>query len=152
MSGPEKEIENGILEYLRIMGHYCQKTHSGSLFVKKGPMTYRVKLCDEGTPDILAIIKTSSGKGIPVGIEVKKDQAEIDEWHRHWEQHLATKTMKKSWERSIMQNRQHDLIRAAGGEVIVCCSVDEVAADIKTLLDEAGGSLLHGVKKPVRVD
>lgn len=143
MSGAEKGVENTLLEYLRIRGIYAQKTHSGSIFVKKGPMTYKMKLCDQGTPDIMACLK-----GRFLGIEVKKDQEEIDEWERQWEQHQKTKELKTSWERSVFQHMQHDLIRAAGGEVIVCCSMDELDRDINTLLAEWAGSEVPTLKKP----
>lgn len=147
MSGAEKGVENTLIEYLRIRGIYCQKQHSGSVFVKKGPMTYRMKLCDQGTPDISFGFQVNGIK-IWGGIEVKKDQEEIDEWERQWQKHLETKEMKTSWERSIFQHMEHEKIRSAGGEVIVCCSMEELDRDINTLIAECSGSEVPTIKKP----
>jgi hypothetical protein len=131
----EKSLEVTIIAYLRARGFWCQKVPSGAMFTKRGPKTYKVKLADEGTPDILACIHTKF-----VGIEVKKNPEEYAEWVRQWEKHLETKQEKESWKRSLAQHREHNKIRAgnAAGVVIVCSSVDELHADIEELLQEWG--------------
>jgi len=126
-----------MIEYLRIRGIYCQKVHSGAIFVKRGPHTYKVKLADQGTPDLECCVR-----GHYLAIEVKVSPEEHEEWERQWEAYLATgtnernRTMKTSWERSVLQQMEHDKIRAAGGEVIVCSSVNELEQDIDTLIAE----------------
>ena len=131
----EKDLESSIIEYLRARGFYCQKVHSGAMFVKKGPLTYKVKLADQGTPDILACIH-----GRFVGIEVKVSKEEQEEWERQWDKYLATNQFKVSWERSIYQHQQHNAIRDGNAkwEVIVCSSVEELHQDIEQLLREYG--------------
>jgi len=148
-SATEKNLETTIIEYLRARGFYCQKIQSGAMFVKRGPHTYKVKLADEGTPDIMASIH-----GRFVGIEVKVSPEEQAEWDRQWEKHLETKQFKPSWQRSIMQHTEHNKIRDgnAAGEVIVCSSVDELHKDIEFLLNEWGIKQPGDLKKPPRVD
>lgn len=133
----EKAIEKQCIELLRIRGIWCQKVHSGALMVAAGPARYRVNLADQGTPDIIACVK-----GRMLGIEVKDSPEECARWRRVIQSYLATgdddhtRTIKPSWEREVCQYLQHELIRKAGGEVILCCSVDELIQDMNMLLSE----------------
>lgn len=133
----EKVIESHCMEVARIHGIYLQKIHSGAVFVKAGPATYKMKLADQGTPDLMCCVR-----GRFVGVEVKDSPETVAEWERCWDKYLASgndddgRTLKKSWERSVFQHMQHDLIRKAGGEIIVCSSAEEFLEDIKTLLNQ----------------
>ena len=69
----EKQIEKSILEYLNTVG-YAIKVHSGSLIKSCGHKQYRINLAPKGTPDILAVVDGFWG------IEVKRDQKEVDRW------------------------------------------------------------------------
>ena len=133
----EKALETDLIQLLRIRGVWCQKVHSGAVFVKAGPLTYKMKLADQGTPDIIACIR-----GRFVGIEVKASPEEAARWQRVVDSYLATgtteknRTIKKSWEREVLQYLQHDLIRKAGGEIMVVGSVEELNADLDVLIKE----------------
>lgn len=124
----EKPIETAIMQFIRYSGGWCQKVQSGAMlagYTRKGRgatpagfRQYKVKLADEGTPDILACIG-----GRFVAIEVKKDAKEIEKWQRD----------RETDQRSIVQHAQQDRIRQAGGITIVACSVDEVQRDFAEL-------------------
>lgn len=133
----EKVLEKNMMEYLRIRGFYCQKVHSGEVYVKKGPLTYKLKLADRGTPDLFVCIR-----GRLVCIEVKASPEEHAEWERQWQAHLNSadengrKQIKISWERSIYQHTEHQKWRDCGAEILVCSSIDELQRDIDFLLSE----------------
>lgn len=132
-SPKEKEIEKVIIQGIRWHGVYCQKVHSGSILKTSKDkfgreFMYRIKLADEGTPDILGcvpvkITQAMVGKviGAFVAIEVKRSQKEIDQWHKQ-----------KDW-RSQNQYAQHQTIRKAGGVVLLASSLNEVVDDILIL-------------------
>lgn len=138
----EKDIEKMCIEILRIKGAWCQKIHSGEMYVAAGPARYRVKLADQGTPDIIACVD-----GRMIGVEVKDSPEECDRWWRVIDAYLATgdsertRTMKKSWEREVLQYLQHELIRKAGGEVSICSSPEELLADIEQLRAKWGAAV-----------
>ena len=133
-SPKEKEIEKIIIKGLRWHGIYSQKIQSGSMLKhytpKFGPnagreQTYRVNMAEEGTPDVFSCVPVTItpemvGKtiGVFVATEVKRDQAEIDRWQ------------KQSDVRAQTQFAQHELIRKAGGVVLLASSLNEVLSDI----------------------
>jgi len=129
----EKEVEKAIMQGLRYLKIYCQKVHSGAILKampnKFGkPKVYKVKLADEGTPDIIACVPVEitpemAGQTIGgfVGIEVKRDYSEIKKW------------LKQKEERARVQKSQHNIIREAGGVVTLAASIDEVIEDLKFL-------------------
>jgi len=130
----EKDKELAIIQYLRHKGHYCQKIHSGSVMKQhlgKGGYfrNYRIKLADEGTPDIMACID-----GHFVGIEVKKDPGARGIWERQWEKFRKTRVLKESWKRSITQHMEHEKILKAKGTVFVICSIEELERDLSEFL------------------
>lgn len=124
----EKTLESAIMLALRNRGFWCQKIHSGAVFVKAGKMGYKLKLADEGTPDIISVFR-----GLFIAIEVKKDADEQRRWEAQWQKHLETGEYKESWHRSIVQHQQHEAIMKAGGVVIVCSSIDELLSDIGSI-------------------
>lgn len=123
----EKSVETQIIMFLRYQGFWVQKVHSGMM---KKSYAYRrgerrgaershwIHLADQGTPDLLACIH-----GKFVAIEVKKDAKEIAKWERTAE----------TDQRSAAQHAQQENIRQAGGITLVCCSVEEVEADLREL-------------------
>lgn len=123
----EKSIETQIKNSLRAAGFWVTKVQSGmmkkSYGYRKGirqgaTREHWIHLADEGTPDLLACIG-----GRFVGIEVKKDQKEIEKWKRTVE----------TDRRSASQHRQQQDIRRAGGFTLVVCSVEEVFSDLYEL-------------------
>lgn len=120
----EKSVETQCIIWIRTIGGYVQKVHSGGMFKsyagKRSGVNriYKMKLADAGTPDLLGCIQ-----GKFFAIEIKKDQKEIDKWRR------TAETDK----RSIDQHHQQDLIREAGGITLIVSSVEELMEDFKAL-------------------
>lgn len=119
----EKVIETQIKSYIRMIGGYVTKVHSGALMKsykrKNGTsQAYKIKLADEGTPDLIACIH-----GKFIAIEVKKDQKEVDKWER-------TKDVDR---RSAVQHMQQEAIRYSGGVTLTVCSVEDLEADLREL-------------------
>ncbi len=123
----EKAIETQIKSFLRYHGAWAQKVHSGAImksytrktgFYKGMSQMYRVKLADEGTPDLLACVK-----GKFLAIEVKNSPKEVLAWKRSAE----------TDRRSAAQHFQQDSIREAGGFTLVVSSVDELEEDLREL-------------------
>ena len=123
----EKPIETQIKTWLRRNGAWVQKVHSGAMrkvYTRRRGVNagfsreHWVKLADSGTPDLLACIN-----GYFVAIEVKKDAKEIETWKRKAE----------TDRRSIVQHAQHHAIKAAGGRVIVVCSVEGLQKALEEL-------------------
>ena len=117
----EKEIENACIDFIRIIGGWVQKVHSGSILKSYkqrngASKVYRVNLADKGTPDLLCCIK-----GRFLGIEVKRSPKEVEKW---W--------LGKD-ERSQDQLHQRHLIKKAGGIHIIVSSINELKQDLKTL-------------------
>lgn len=115
----ESEIQKAIINYLRSEGVYCQRINSGSILQKKGSKTYRIKLADKGTPDIIACIK-----GKFVGFEVKAGEEEVEEWNRRV--NILSERNVKSYHRELDQYMNHMSIVEAGGSVQVVGSVKDV--------------------------
>lgn len=119
----EKAVETQIKSYIRMLGGYVVKVHSGALmksYKRKSGLTqaYRIQLADEGTPDLIACIH-----GKFIAIEVKRDQKEIEKWER-------TKDVDR---RSAAQHNQQEAIRYSGGVTLVVCSVEQLEADLREL-------------------
>lgn len=80
----EKESEKTILNWLQSKGIRAQKIHSGSIVISwtGSEDRRRVKLADQGTPDIICCIDWRF-----VWIEVKRDQDKVNErlklYHRY---------------------------------------------------------------------
>lgn len=98
----EKQIENDIVQIIRMYGHYAEAVQSGSKVVsykdKNGKTKYhKITFCSEGTPDILACIH-----GVFVGIEVKKSNEEVQ------------KRLNSNQRRELMQKHHAKLINDSG--------------------------------------
>lgn len=127
-SNPEKIIEKGIMEWLAMNNIYCQKVQSGSSFGSHNGKTWRIKFADKGTPDLFACVNGSF-----LAIEVKKDDKEVAKWMKLFERHESGEVLPKSYGRELDQFIQRDKIIKAGGQYIVCSSIDELADDIQQL-------------------
>ena len=109
----EKETETAIIEYIRAIGGWAQKLHSGSMFKSYSDRSgqikqYRIKMADKGSPDIIACIK-----GRFFGIEVKRSKNEMDLWFQQKDQ------------RSQAQKFQLEKIDQSGGAAIITFSLDD---------------------------
>jgi hypothetical protein len=109
----ESEVMRKVMDYLRQRDIYFQRTNSGK--VQKGK--HWIKLCDEGTPDLLACYR-----GVFLGIETKTLVGKV----------------------SDEQARQHNLIERSGGYVIVPRSLDDLYAALEEI-DTRLGMGIFGV-------
>lgn len=64
----EHDLMNWCISYLSLKGHYVQRINSGSTMASYGSRTYRIKMAEKGTPDIIGYHGTT---GKFIGIEVK---------------------------------------------------------------------------------
>jgi hypothetical protein len=122
----EKQVEKSIMHYLAVIGAYAVKVQSGML-----PQSYKGKnrmihLAPQGTPDIIALFK-----GNYIGIEVKKDDKEVQKWIRY--PYGAKGNIVKHDPRIEAQKETGHTIAQKGGVFIICSSVDELERDLKTL-------------------
>ena len=66
----EKQIQKACIEYLTYLENLGKlmflRLNSGNMFTSYGRKTYKIKLCKEGTSDLLIVIE-----GIPIFIEIK---------------------------------------------------------------------------------
>lgn len=111
----ETKIRESIIWYINVIGWWCARVQSWQVKIPNHNGTWRViRLAEAGTPDILACIA-----GRFVGIEVKRDDAEVKKWHREQEKRFEGK---KFDVRSVNQKDQQDKIQDAGGLFCVICS------------------------------
>ena len=68
-----------------------------------------------------------------MGIEIKKDEKEIEKWSRYWKKFLQNPIINRHNKQSVNQHKQQDLIRKAEGVTLVVCSVDMLESDLKHL-------------------
>jgi len=123
----EKQIEKAIIDYIFLIGGWATKVQSGAVIKKsKQGKPYKITLATAGTPDILACVN-----GKFVGIEVKKNQEEVEKWQRY-PLGKRGKVLRPDG-RTSSQKEQARQINNADGVFILCSSVDEVERDLKTL-------------------
>jgi hypothetical protein len=116
----EQDIQNSIIEYIRIIGGYTQRINSGKVVILQGEIRRVVNLADAGTPDILGWYD-----GKPFGIEVKKNQKIKDQWIRTVSKYELTGGFAKSNRRIRDQYFESEKIRRAGGKWGLVCSLSE---------------------------
>lgn len=131
MSGTEKGIEQAIIHYIQAIGAWATPIQCGSVMKQYRTADGRIRqhkinLSTPGTPDVLACIK-----GKFVGIEVKKDAKEVKKWFAY-PKGLRGKPVAYD-SRTEAQKHQRELIRASGGIHIICCSVDELESDLRSV-------------------
>jgi len=122
----ESEIENTIKEYIRLIGGFVQRLHSGRIITKRGPMTYALHLADKGCPDLIACVK-----GKFYGIEVKADDIKKKQWKKLQVRYKSGELLPKSYHREMAQMEQADNIVRAGGEFILASCLEDVMEIIK---------------------
>jgi len=146
----EKQIEKSIMEYLQSIGAYVVKIHSGTVKVLKNfgeksfgrfnkTATNYMQLAPKGTPDLVAIIpklkpineNSAQLHGIPVFIEVKRDQKEVDKWLRIAERYESEGTAPQSYHREVMQYKQMEKATQAGALCLLVCSIQGLEDDLK---------------------
>ena len=66
----EKQIQKSCIEYLQYLENLGKlmflRLNSGNMFMSSGSKRYKIKLCKEGTADLMLIIK-----GVPIFVELK---------------------------------------------------------------------------------
>lgn len=127
----EKEIENEIYNYLLSIGAVAEKIQSWKIMIKKGQYNHRMTLQSAGCPDIICLYKWYF-----VGIEVKKDQKEVDKWLKIRDRfHWIWKTLDwlTSFDREKDQIRYAERIENSWWEFLITCSTDEVRLLIKEI-------------------
>jgi len=112
----EKDLEKAVIKYIRWVGGYCQKVQCGLIKQVYNDKIRWIHLADKGTPDILACIKGSF-----LGIEVKKDEKEVERWNKQTTEHAQ------------QQSYQQQLIRHAKGMTMVVGSLKQLEEDLKEL-------------------
>jgi len=128
----ERELQNQIVEYIRLLGGWATKVQSGSIlkaYTNKFGQTRmtRINLADQGTPDVIACLF-----GRFLAIEVKRDAEELAAWENQWQRHLSGKQC-KSYQHSIEQHESQSRVRKAGGLTFAVCSLEELENDFREL-------------------
>lgn len=122
----EKEIEKSIIMWLQNQGFWAVKVQSGAIYQKEHGRVYKITLAPAGTPDVLACIK-----GKFIGIEVKKNDYEVEKWFRY---PLGKRGKKLKPDKRIEDQKHHrELIRNSGGIHVVCAGVDELRDDLASV-------------------
>lgn len=124
----EKELQNAIITWLECQGAYVVSVKSGKIMASYKGKVRVIHLAPKGTPDVHVC-----WNGRPLYIELKKDQATADHWHRVVERYKETGVCAKSNFDIIEQHQCHMKIIRAGGSVIVCGSQAELERDLSTL-------------------
>jgi len=125
----EQEIQNSIKKFIEINGGYCIRTNSGKIpaYNHKGARRF-INLGEKGTPDLHACVKS-----VMIGIEVKKDSKEVQNFMRKVKKYCESGEIKESWKREIAQYLKGCEIIKAGGQFMVVSSVNEVEAELRKL-------------------
>ncbi len=100
----EQDIQNAILEYLKVRGHYALRINSGARPVESGSKRYFIRMAPKGTHDIIGCIKDT---GQFFSIEVKSKIGKL----------------------SVEQKDTMDRIRQLGGISFMARSIDDVQAE-----------------------
>jgi hypothetical protein len=124
----EKQLQNAIITWLECQGAYVVSVKSGKLMAMYGGKVRMIHLAPAGTPDVHVC-----WNGRPLYIELKKDEATAESWHRVVDRFIETGVCAKSNLPIITQHQCHKRIIRAGGEVIVCGSLEELQHDVQTL-------------------
>lgn len=125
----ETQIEKAIKTFIFSKGGFIQKTHSGAIqkaYKARGGRwrTHVVHLADAGTPDMMGVLN-----GYFLGIEVKKDEKEVQKWLKY-PLGLRGKPVKRD-PRIEAQKHFAEKIKKAGGIFAIVSSVDELEEDLK---------------------
>ena len=124
----EKDIEKSIVKYLISKWAWCEQLQAWSIIIKKWPYTNRMNLCSNWTPDIIAFYNWEF-----IAIEVKKNQAEVDDWIKKEIRYKKESELPKSYKRELAQIKHKQLILENLGTHIITCSLKEVKEFINNL-------------------
>lgn len=117
----EKQIEKSIVYYLRALWAVVETQNGWSIMIKKGSYNHRMTLQTKWCPDILCYYKNNF-----VGIEVKKDEKEVNKWLRLKERHLQGETLPKSYHRELEQIKYREKILINWGVFIITYELEEI--------------------------
>lgn len=117
----EREIQNQIVEYIRLIGGWATKVQSGSIlkaYKNRDGINRmcRINLAEQGTSDIIGCLS-----GRCIAIEVKRDAKELARWERTQEIDAHSRE----------QHHQQHLVRRAGGLTFAVCSLEELENDFR---------------------
>ncbi len=124
----EKALQNEVVTFLQCNGAYVLSVKSGKLKAIYGGKIRFIHLAPKGTPDLSII-----WHGRPLTIELKKDERTAKNWHRVVDQYKRFGFVAKSNYEIIEQHLCHRRILRAGGDVIVCGSMNELKIDLTQL-------------------
>lgn len=124
----EKQLQNAVITFLECQGAYVVSVKSGKLMAVYNGVKRMIHLAPAGTPDVHVC-----WNGRPLYIELKKDEATAEAWHRVVDRYIETGICAKSNLPIITQHQCHKRIMRAGGAVIVCGSMRELEKDLITL-------------------
>ena len=124
----EKQLENHLINYIRVKGGYVQKIQSGSLIIGAAGRQRRVKMADEGTPDLIVTYK-----GKAFFLELKKDEKAYKGWLAKCRNFDKTKKLTPYNKQAVTQRAQHKEIESAGGNVYLAWDIDLFVKFIKKL-------------------
>jgi len=124
----EKKIEQAIIQYLQSLWAVVEGIQSGKVLIGKHWYNHRMNLQSAWCPDIIALVKW-----VFLGIEVKKDQKEVDKWCRLLERYEAWEELPKSYEKEKWQIEYRQKILDNWGVHIITCDVWEVIDYITNL-------------------
>ena len=120
----EKLIEKAIVIYLKTTWWVVESMQGWSVMIKKGWYNHRMTLNSKGCPDILYYKDNQL-----YGIEVKKDQEEVDKWLKLFDRYRGLwKTLNwlKSYDREIGQFKYLELLEQNWWDYLITCSLKEV--------------------------
>ena len=112
----EKEIESTIIRWIRSNHRRCQKVHSGATMIQNANKSFRkIKMADQGTPDIVACIEW-----LFVAIEVKSSEDKVSAWKKLRQRMEDWEELKVSQKREYRQIRQcNEILDGKGARFIV---------------------------------
>ena len=90
----ESDIKFAITERLQIYENqgkiiWWERLNSGEVIVLRGKKPYRVKLCREGTPDLIVIRQLGTIMPEVIFFEVKSDTGELSEAQEEFQQRMV---------------------------------------------------------------
>ena len=124
----EKAIEKWIIQFLKNKWAIVEGMQWWSSITERNWRTYKTKHQTKGCPDIICFYKGSF-----IGIEVKKNQSEVDKWCKLKNRFLEEWFLPKSYSREENQIRYSQDILENKGSFIVTCDLDEVISFIDWL-------------------
>lgn len=117
----EKQIEKSIINYLLSIWAWVEWLQSWSVIIKKGQYTNKMNLCSNWTPDIIAFYNWKF-----IAIEVKKNQAEVDDWLKKEIRYKKEWGLPKSYKREFDQIKHKQLILKNWWTHIITSDVNEI--------------------------